>query len=122
MAIGHLFETAYLLDKRTGQTTFMGEFYGDPTCGLISSDNRWCLVGGSTLLLWTESNLTEITDNALYGAFKMRQTSPNTVEILIDPWSAHSSIWELDTQTMKKRKISDFDQYKDKQYTEDIDW
>lgn len=100
----------------------MGDFYGDPSCGLISNDNKWCLVGGSTLRLWTGSEVFEIKDDNLNWACKFRQVDANKVEILIDPWSDNSSVWELNIQTRENRKIKDFANYKDREYTDDIEW
>lgn len=120
--VGHVFEKAYLTDISTGQTILIGEFYGNPSCGLISNDNKWCLVGGSALRLWTENEVYEVKDDNLYWACKLKQTDTNKVEILIDPWADNSSIWEFDVETKESRKIKDFNNYKDKEYTDDIEW
>jgi hypothetical protein len=120
--IGHVSESAYLTDISTGQTILIGDFYGNPSCGLISNDNKWCLVGGSTLRLWTGNEVYEIKDDKLYWACKLRQTGAEKVEILVDPWADNSSVWEFNIQTRESRKIKDFDNYKDKEYTDDIEW
>ena len=120
--VGHIFETAYLTEIASGQTTIIGDFYGDPSCGLISNDNKWCLVGGSTLRVWTENEVYEITDDNLYWACKLRQIDNNKVEILIDPWADNSSVWEFNIKTKESKKIKDFDNYKDKEYTDEIEW
>lgn len=120
--LGHIFEQVYLTEKTTDRVVFIGDFYGDPSCGLISRDNTWCLVGGATLILWTEMGVTEIEDSNLRWACKLRQTDTNTVEILIDPWADTSSIWEFNTHTRERTRIKNFDDYKNKEYTDDIDW
>ena len=80
------------------------------------------MVGGSTLFLWTPEKTIEIDDDNLSGACEFKQTETNKVQILIDPWADNSSIWELDTITAERKKISDFDNYKDKEFTETIEW
>ena len=122
LVLGHIFENAYLTNKDTNDSIFIGHFYGDPNCGIIGSDNSWCLVGGYTLTLWTTNELTEIKDDTVNWTFKIRQTDTYKVEPLIDPWADHSSVWELDIQTKSLRKIKDFNDYKNQSYTENIVW
>jgi len=50
------------------------------------------------------------------------QQFKNTVEILTDPWSVKSAIWKLDLSTLYLIKIRDFPDYKERQYTETIEW
>ncbi|MEO7049046.1 MAG: hypothetical protein ABI091_27325, partial [Ferruginibacter sp.] len=40
--LGHEFEYAYLISKKDNKEVYMGGFYGDPACGLISENNDWC--------------------------------------------------------------------------------
>jgi len=119
---GHIFERAFLIDKIKEKSMILGEFYGDPTCAIIDLENKWCLVGGSTMFLWTAEKTNEIKDNNLKWALKLRQIEPNKVQILIDPWSDNSSIWEFDIMLIQSKKISDFNYYKDKEYSEIINW
>lgn len=99
----------------------MGSFYKDPDCGLIDQDNKWSLVGGSILILWNKKIL-EINDANLCWINATRQTDTNKVQILTDPFANNSAIWEMDTLTTKFRKIGDFDNYKNKKYTDFIKW
>ncbi|WP_461791425.1 hypothetical protein [Pedobacter sp.] len=120
--VGHIFETTYLIDKTNEYSIILGDSYGDPSCALIDKDNKWCLVGGSTLILWTPDNTVEIKDDNLYWASKLRQTDTNKAHILIDRWANNSSIWEIDINSTERKKLSDFDNYKNKEFTENIDW
>ena len=120
--VGHIFENAYLIEKDTGKTTLIGEFYGEPSCAIISPNNEWCIVGGFTLKIWTEDEVFEIKDDNLYWACKFKQVDINKVEILIDPWADNSSIWELNIQTKEYKKLMDFENYKKQQYTDEIEW
>lgn len=122
LLLGHLFEDAFLTIKATNESVSLGDFYGDPTCGLISRTNKWCIVGGSTLLVWTQDEIFRIQDNDLAWVSDIRQINENKVELLIDPWAENSAIWEFDITTKKKNKIKDFTDYKDKQYTDNVVW
>jgi hypothetical protein len=107
--VGYVFEYAYLISKKNHKEIYMGDFYGDPTCGLIGADNTWCLVGGATLNLWREGeNILEIEDDDLNWIYKIRQTAPHEVELLIDPWSEKAYIWYLNIQTLVRHKIRNY--------------
>jgi hypothetical protein len=120
--LGHIFEEIYLVNKVTQERYGLGTMYGDPSCGLIDQDNKWCIVGGSTLIIWTTKGTTELKVSALYEACRIRQINHQTVQILIDPWADHSSIWELNILDKSYVKIGDFKNYQGKPYTEQIEW
>jgi hypothetical protein len=120
--LGHIFENVYLIDKNTNIESDLGQIYGDPSCGLIDIDNKWCVVGGSTIIIWTPKETNNIQVEELNWACRIRQKDQNSVQILIDPWSDSSSIWELNIINKTYFKISDFTHYKDRKYTEQIDW
>ncbi len=122
LILGHVFERAYLTIKATNENLSLGDFYGDPTCGLISRANDWCVIGGSTLLVWTRDEIATIKDNDTNWASDIRQITENKVELLIDPWADNSAIWEFDIITKEKNKIKDFTDYKDKEYTDNVVW
>lgn len=121
-SVGHVFENIYITNKIENKTINIGSMYGEPSCALISEENSWCIVGGSELLLWKENTVIEIKDDNLYWACRLRQSDHEKVQILVDPWSEGSSIWELNIHTLESEKIRDFDSYKGKTYTENIDW
>lgn len=119
--VGHVFEYAYLIRKRIYKVIYMGGFYGDPKCGLIDSNNKWCLVGGNMLTIWTEDNgMFEIEDEELSWICKARQKSAYEVDILIDPWSEKGSIWSLDIITLQKHKVREY--RITSEYSEKIEW
>ena len=122
LVLGHIFEDAYLTIKETNETINLGDFYGDPDCGLISKSNDWCIVGGSTLIVWARNEILKIKDDDLRWVFDIRQIDQHKVELLIDPWADNSSIWEFDIITKEKNKIKDFPDYKDKEYTDSVAW
>ena len=116
------YEDAYLLVKATKEEVYLGDFYGEPTCGVISKINDWCIVAGAKLVVWTENEIIEIVDSDIAFVFEIRQIDKNKVEILIDPYSENASIWEFDVLTKGKRKIKDFLSCKGKEYSDKIEW
>ncbi|MDU1891035.1 MAG: hypothetical protein E6767_10120 [Dysgonomonas sp.] len=123
LQIGHLFEDTYLLRKRTKEYYYLCSFYGDPTCALIDYNNSFCLVGGvDNIILWKENKIINIGKDMLYPTFDIRQKGYSTVEILTDPWSGNPAIWVVDIKTLAIQKRRDFFEYKNKEYTENIEW
>lgn len=123
LILGYVYEKVYLTHKQTDNDQYLGSIYGDPSCGIISSDNSFCIVGGTdALILWKEEGTKYVHDKNLYSAFDIRQVNPSEVEILIDPWSEKSAIWSFNIDTLAKEKIRDFVEYRDKEYTDNIEW
>ena len=116
------YECAYLLVKAAKEEIYLGDFYGNPTCGFISNVNNWCIVCGVTFVIWTKNEIVEIADNDLSYVFEVRQIAKNKVELLIDPWVENAAIWEFDITTKEKHKIKDFPYYKNKEYTNNVEW
>lgn len=116
------FEATFLIDKKSGQTLMEDDFYGDPNCGLIDKDNKWAIVAGEHLTIWTPKKWTRINDEELKWIHSIRIKNSETVEILIDPWSDNSAIWEINTRTFDFKKIKNFEDYKDQEYSENVIW
>ncbi|MTI23044.1 hypothetical protein E1176_18585 [Fulvivirga sp. RKSG066] len=122
LKIEHEYESTYLTDKNSGDILLDDDFYGDPKCGLIDPQNKWAIIGGEHLVLWTPLTTKVIEDEDLRWIHELRLKNENTVEILIDPWSSKSSIWEVNTSTFEYAKLRDFTNYQGKEYTEEIYW
>jgi hypothetical protein len=120
--IGHIFEDAYLIDKRNGEEIVHDDFYGDPSCGLISRNNEWAIIAGEHLTIWRKGQTTKIGHEALRWVYALRTRGNTMVEILIDPWTDASAIWMLDMSTLGLTKVRDFDDYKEKERTDEIVW
>ena len=116
----HEWEMAFLIDKRSDSVLLQEEYVGDPTSGLIDEGNKWAVVAGDHLTIWIEGkklNVDELTE-----IHSIRLKNADTIEVLIDPWSAKSSVWKLNVKTLEKSKIRDFFEYRDKPYTEEVNW
>ncbi len=122
LVLGHYYEYVSLTIKATNEKVDLGYIYGNPNCGLIGKTNEWCIACGATLLVWTKGEIVEIEDKYLVWIEAARSKSESKVELLTDPWAAHSAIWEFDVFARTKTKIRDFTDYLDKEYTENVVW
>ncbi len=127
LKIEHEFENAYLIEKQSGKELLFDDFYGDPTCGLISLNNDWAIIAGEHLTIWRadkrkNKQIERIEHDELKWIHDVRLKSENTIEILTDPWSEKSAIWELNISLMKFVKIREFKKYQDSEYAETIEW
>jgi len=121
LILGHEFEYAYLIWKKGKKEIYMGGFYGDPSCGLISENNDWCLVAGDTSVVWrNDGTILPIEDNDLRWIIQLRQTAPYEAELLIDPYSEKAAVWKLDIKTLKFDRLRDFKI--DGEYSDKFDW
>jgi hypothetical protein len=120
--LGYIWEYAYLVDKVNGSETFLCEFYGVCDSGVLSPNNDWCVVGGDLIAIWKNSEVNIIDRDELKWVNDLRQIAPFKVEILIDPWSKDSAIWELNIEDLSFIRIRDFNDYKDKPYVENVVW
>lgn len=126
LCLSYLYEDVQLLDKDSNQILFTDNFYGDPSCGLIDTDNRYSIVGGKHLTLWTcydgGSEVTKFETRGFSNIENLRSIDRDTIEVLIDPWSEYGAIWQLTISNKSLSKICSFLEYKNKPYTDDISW
>src|SRR5690606_36143473 len=127
LIIEHEFENAYLIEKSSGKELLFDDFYGDPTCGLISKKNDWAIIAGEHLTIWradkrSNKQVERIENEELKWIYEVRLESENIVEILTDPWSEKSAIWELDIETLEFTKLREFREYQDLEHTDTVKW
>lgn len=127
LKIEHEFENAYLIEKQSGKELMFDHFYGDPKCGLISLKNDWAIIAGEHLTVWRQgkrknNQVERIEHDKLKWIHNIRLKSANIVEILTDPWSEKSAIWELNIDMLQLLKCRDFKDYFEKEYNENIVW
>ncbi|MCD1117962.1 hypothetical protein [Chryseobacterium turcicum] len=126
--VGHIYEIAYYHNKLTKEELPIFEFENDPTCAIIGQNNDWCLLGGDVLILktWNDNALKFI--NNLEQIFDLKCIDAYTAQILTDPWSENSAIWQISidlnniTQPLILSKIRDCKEYFNKPYSENIEW
>lgn len=125
LLLGHVFETAFLYQKSTGEALDTITCAADPTCGLIGANNDWYLLGGETLVFKTLNDEDWDLPEKLEHIFALKALGAYTVQVLTDPWTDTAAIWQLDIApdlSVKLFKVKDFGAYRDKPYTEDIVW
>ncbi|MGC3962354.1 MAG: hypothetical protein QM803_03245 [Rhodocyclaceae bacterium] len=49
--VSHEYETVWVT-RQGEQLAVVGDFYGDPTVAIIDSDEKWCAIGGSGLIVY----------------------------------------------------------------------
>lgn len=47
------YETVYLIDKMTGKETIIGDFYGDPVGGIIDTNERFAIMYGCGIIVYS---------------------------------------------------------------------
>ena len=120
--LGHLFEMIYLINKKRKKQFCLGGFYGDPSCGIISSNSKWCIVGGSLIVVWKETgSITIIDERPLNWVHDLRETGPFEAEMLIDPWADQAAIWHLNIDTLDRHKLKQLEPLTDGNH-DDVEW
>lgn len=122
LRLEHEYEYTCLVRKSNEQILFEDDFYGDPYCGLIDKENKWAIVAGQHMTFWTPELVEKYQSSEFEWIHSVRLKDTNTVEILIDPWSEKSAVWEFDIESKALKKIRDFNKYKEEKYTEEIEW
>ena len=116
------FETTRCIDKLSGEILFEDEFYGDPECALISPDSSWVIVAGEHITVYNRREVLRLSGSNLDWIVSMRVKSAEIVEVLTDPYSHFSAIWEINTTNWLINKVRDFPDYYEKPFTENIQW
>ena len=124
LILEHSYETVQLRDKVADKILFSDEFYGDPDCGLIEKNERWAIVAGNRVLVWTPGRVSEVVAKIPGSVHAIRQKGGDEtiVEILVDPWSDAAAIWEMDTTSLEAKWMRDFNDYRDRPYTDSVVW
>lgn len=122
LVLKHNYEYAFLLSKPNNLVLLEDFFYGDPVCGLIDKENKWAIVAGDHMTLWTPELTQKYQTKEYKNIHSMRIKTPNTLEILTDPWDKTSAVWEFDLRNKILSKVAYFIKYHGKEYCENIEW
>jgi hypothetical protein len=112
--LGHVYEYGSIIDKRSGEDIYIGDSYGDPTCGRIDTNENWALLFGHDSYLWTPASIKHLnhhfpaTGELFKWPFDARQINEFEVEILDDPWSSNPGIYSFNIKTDTIKRIKDF--------------
>jgi len=116
------YESTSLLLKPSKEILFKDEFYGDPQCGFIDKNEKWVLVASTILILWNLESMTKLEFDAIKNVYEIRLKSKEIIEVLTDPWSDESAVWELNLKTISVKRIRPFKDYQQSEYTENVVW
>lgn len=115
-------ETASLYDKISNKLLWEEEFHGNPNRGLIDPHNRWVVIAGIQLTLWKPNKIKKFEKENFKWIHSARIKSRKKVEVLIDPWSDISAIWELNTESFELTKVREFLDYRSLPYSDIVMW
>jgi hypothetical protein len=102
--VSHEYETVWLA-RQEAQLAVVGDFYGDPSVAIIDSDEKWCAIGGSGLIVYF---LEEPFDEYKYDeqsaqyfevsrkgddtwwVKSIHQTGPSAIQVLLETGVTHN--------------------------------
>jgi len=107
----HSYESVFVVDRRDGSTQDAGDHYGDPTTGLVTSDEQWFVsVGEGVQCLSAEGKLLtffrrghpplglELAASAWHVS-AVELVATHRLRVTIDLNSMESSDWAIDLDT-----------------------
>lgn len=122
LRLTHEYESVFLIEKTTGKILFEDNFYGDPNCGLVDKEGKWAIIAGEHLTIWTPKRISRLDNSEIHWIHSVRIKNSEIVEILTDPWKKNSAIWEIHPINFETKKIRDFNDYKNLEYSESVNW
>ncbi len=122
LVLGNIYEKVFLIKKLKNIEIYIDQFYGDPSCGTINTEFNKCLIGGENLVVFDINTNIKNTIELIRDIFDLRKKTEVEYEILTDPWSSSSAIWEYNIITNQIKKVSNFTKYKNREYSTEIDW
>jgi hypothetical protein len=117
--LGHSYESVVVIRRADSSQLVAGEHYGDPKVGLISPNEEWFVTGGEGLLCYSVNAglqsffrqgcppLPAGTQVQYWPVHSARFESESVVRVLIDPWSEHASVWELNLNSGFTSKLGE---------------
>jgi hypothetical protein len=112
--ITHHYEVVYLI-RPSGNLVSIGDFYGDPQAAIIDKHEKWAIVVGCGMVLyWLRNPFTpyeyDQKTEQWWEAYRsppgewwiesVYQVTDSKVRFVVDPWSVHAGMYELDVETL----------------------
>lgn len=119
-----LVEYTRLIDKKSNKILFEEYFSLDFGCALIDKNENWVLIGASPnyISIWSKKGVKKVSYPEFTWFYDCRQINEEIIEVLTDPWTLNSAIWELNIRTMKLIKVCEFEKYQNRERIENIEW
>lgn len=115
-------ETVFLFEKDLNKEIWRFHFSEEMDCGLICEVSDWTFIGGRYLYVVKNGVLETVKYYSLEWIYQLRQINDLELGILTDPWGEFPAIWKLNRVTCEVVKSRDFPDYKNKSYTDVVDW
>jgi hypothetical protein len=111
--IVHEYETVWLT-REEGPRRLVGDFYGDPNVAIIDSDEKWCAIGGSGLIVYffeepfdeykydqQSAQYFEVgrKEDGSWPVKTIQQTGPLEIQVLLETGIAHSITFQRTTKS-----------------------
>ena len=101
--LGGLWDSIYLIDKKTQNEIHLGDLDGVVDIGIISKDNSWAVTGREVVLLWRNGQTFTIDKKELACVESIKLIGDNLVELQVDTLNLNNnkSTWTLNTVTQE---------------------
>ena len=123
--LAHEYESVFVINRATGEQTHAGDHYGDPQCGVIFPDESWFATGGDGVAIFNfQKGMQNYLRNGQphYFISAMRYEPPNSIRILVDPWSDIPSVWILTPTTGDLIKLHDGPDLRNEEYRGNVSY
>ncbi|QES88564.1 hypothetical protein [Rhizosphaericola mali] len=120
--LGNIYENVFLIKTQSNEEFYIGNFYGEPSFGIIDEVYKKCIVGGEKIINYYIFSTIKSEFEIDNFAYDIKYINEAEYEILTDPWNEKSAIWRFHLVSETLFKVSNFTKYQDKEYVERIKW
>lgn len=98
-----------LFHKYAHKEISLKEHNGDPQCGIITHNEKWCIVGGEFLSVFSIIEETEMVlfTGKEYRIHSIKEVENGKIHVFMDPWSVEHGTWELNPDSLTIKRISE---------------
>ncbi|QES87356.1 hypothetical protein [Rhizosphaericola mali] len=120
--LGNIYENVFLIKTQSNEEFYIGNFYGEPSFGIIDEVYKKCIVGGEKIINYDIFSTIKSEFELDNFAYDFKYINEAEYEILTDPWNEKSAIWRFHLVSETLFKVSNFTKYQNKEYVERIKW
>lgn len=117
--IYHEYEVVFLI-RPDGNRVVIGDFYGDPSCAVISSTETWCAIGGAGLIIYFLKNPFEPyqynypteqwielgrNNDDMWWIESLVEITETQIEFTTDPHGKNPGSYRFDIATSTVKKV-----------------
>jgi hypothetical protein len=115
------------LNRPSSNPVIIGDFYGDPQAAIIDKHKNWVIIVGCGMILyrlqepfipyeydkkttqWWDAFRSPPDDWWIKSVYQVADTK---VRFVVDPWSAHAGVYELDMESLSVTRLIPKDEKK----------